>query len=70
MAEFASARTEPLRALPRLARLFRWLRTFGWPSSFDLHATKVDVFVREEEVVVRAELPGFRKEDVDVSVIR
>ncbi|MCZ6642632.1 MAG: Hsp20/alpha crystallin family protein [Gammaproteobacteria bacterium] len=68
MGEVTSARIEPASALPRLARLDRWLRKFGWPSSFDLHATRADVIVRDEEVVVRAELPGFGKEDIYVSV--
>jgi len=53
-----------------------WMRPFhtGWPSWSELgahleaRAPKVDVIDREEEVVVRAEVPGVDKDDLDVSV--
>ncbi|HEX7054982.1 MAG TPA: Hsp20/alpha crystallin family protein [Burkholderiales bacterium] len=73
-----------LERLPRavsaftdLERLFddffgrRWLRPFGWERPFgDFFdaGPNVDVIDRDDEVVVRAELPGYRKEDVEVSV--
>ena len=54
----------------------RWLRSFPreWPSwpelggVFEGKIPKVDVIDRDSEVVVRAELPGVKKEDLDVSV--
>lgn len=53
-----------------------WLRPFGWErphwaemmSAFEERMPKVDVIDREGEVVLRAEVPGVRKEDLDVSV--
>ena len=53
-----------------------WLRPFGWErpawgemlSAFEGRMPKVDVIDREDEVVVRAEVPGVTKDDLDVSV--
>jgi HSP20 family protein len=53
-----------------------WLRPFGWErprwgemmSAFEERMPKVDVIDREEEVVVRAEVPGVSKDDLDVTV--
>jgi HSP20 family protein len=48
-----------------------WMRPFGWGrplAEMAALAPSVDVIDREDEVVVRAEVPGFRKEDIDVSV--
>jgi HSP20 family protein len=51
-----------------------WVRPFRWdhPHWGDMSAMntlpRVDVVDREAEIVVRAELPGVRKEDVEVSV--
>jgi HSP20 family protein len=49
----------------------RWPRAFGWDlpvAERSEFAPNVDVIDRDDEVVVRAEVPGFRKEDVEVSV--
>ncbi len=54
----------------------RWLRSLQteWPSwpelggVFEGKIPKVDVIDRDSEVVVRAELPGVKKEDLDISV--
>jgi len=48
----------------------RWLRPFGWQRPFaELPAApSVDVIDRDDEVVVRAEVPGYKKEDIEVSV--
>jgi HSP20 family protein len=49
----------------------RWLRPFGWEgprAEFSTLAPSVDVIDREDEVLVRAEVPGFKKEDIDISV--
>lgn len=50
-----------------------FLQPFGWRSASplaDLEAQvpRVDVIDRDDQVIVRAELPGVRKEDVDVAV--
>lgn len=53
-----------------------WMRPVrtGWPSLGELAAPfegrmpKVDVIDRDEEVIVRAEVPGVQKDDLDVSV--
>jgi HSP20 family protein len=67
----------PRSVMPRLEQEIE--RFFGerWPRMFDssfyqtpLESTvpKVDVVDRESEVVVRAELPGFKKKEIDVSL--
>ena len=53
-----------------------WMRPFerrrpSWahlPAAFEGKMPKVDVVDREKEVVVRAEVPGVRKEDLEVSM--
>jgi HSP20 family protein len=48
-----------------------WLRPFGMGrplAELAAFAPSVDVIDREDEVVVRAEVPGFKKEDIDISV--
>ena len=53
-----------------------WLRPFGWdrPRGGELRGPleermpKVDIIDREDQVVVRAEVPGVNKDDLDVSV--
>ena len=53
-----------------------WLRPFGWErprwgelmGTFEERMPKVDIIDREEQVVVRAEVPGVNKDDLDVSV--
>lgn len=76
-----STRARGLMPFEDLERVFddvlsrRWLRPFSWelPSwgrlaPFEGRVPKVDVIDRESEIVVHAELPGVRKEDLDVSV--
>ena len=54
----------------------RWMRPFRWgfpefpelPSVFQGRYPKVDVIDREAEIIIRAELPGVKKEDLDVSM--
>jgi HSP20 family protein len=54
----------------------RWMRPFhmGWPSwgefavPFEGRMPKVDVIDRDDEVVVRAEVPGVEKDDLELSV--
>lgn len=52
-----------------------WLRSMRWPRALGLEseemqkwAPSVDVIEREKEIVVKAEVPGVRKEDVHVSL--
>ena len=49
-----------------------WLYPFGraWPEVFPFEGKtpRVDILERETEVVVRAELPGVEKDDLDVRV--
>ena len=67
----------PLSAFGEIDRLFddffgrRWMRPFGWErpfADFSEFGPNVDVIDRDDEVVVRAEVPGCRKEDIEVSV--
>lgn len=51
-----------------------WMQPFfrrGWPERepmFGGRVPKVDVIDRDEEIIVKAELPGITKEDLDVSI--
>jgi HSP20 family protein len=69
----------PLEEMERLFENFYprgWMRPLhtDWPSwsemarSFEVKMPKVDVIDRDDEVVVRAEVPGVEKKDLDVSV--
>jgi HSP20 family protein len=47
----------------------RWLRPAAWSPFAELPSMpSVDVIDREDEVVVRAEVPGYKKEEIEVSV--
>src|SRR5512138_3085937 len=49
----------------------RWLRPFGFERSFPELASaapSVDVIDRPDEVVVRAAVPGYKKEEIEISV--
>ena len=76
-------RATPARALnpfEEMDRMFEnffprgWMRPmrWDWPSQlgapFEGKMPKVDVVDRDTEVVVRAEIPGVKKEDIDISV--
>ncbi len=65
----------------RMDRLFEgflprgWMRPFHWERPFlgelahlEMKMPKVDVIDRENEVLVRAEVPGVAREDIEVSV--
>lgn len=52
---------------PRWPRLARW----GWPEAMSRMEAKmpaVDLIDRNDQLVVRAEIPGVKKEDIDISV--
>ncbi|BCS54795.1 Hsp20/alpha crystallin family protein [Geobacter sp. SVR] len=69
----------PLHEMERMERMFedfwrrpyaflspaRWLRTF--PEFEEPAIPSVDVYEEQEDVVVKAEIPGIRKEDVEVT---
>jgi HSP20 family protein len=76
-----SAPASPVATLRDVERLFEnfiersWRNPFGgdwpkWPDAAKLipQTPAVDIVDREKEVVVRAQLPGFKKSDLDVSV--
>lgn len=53
-----------------------WMRPFRWewpswaqlPQPFEGKMPRVDVIERDNEIVIRAELPGVNRDDVDVSL--
>ena len=49
----------------------RWLQPFSWqrPFTFGTPLPHVDVIDHDDEVLVRAEVPGYKKEDIAVSVL-
>jgi len=52
---------------PHWPRLARW----GWPEAMSRIEAKmpaVDLIDRNDQLVVRAEIPGVKKEDIDISV--
>jgi HSP20 family protein len=76
-------RVTPSRAVSPLEEMERWLdesfprawmHRFGWPSWGELirpierFAPRVNVLDRDDEIVVRAEVPGVEKDDQEVSV--
>lgn len=77
----AEKRTTPRAVNPfeEMDRMFdgffprRWMHPFHldmphWPELAELKAPKVDIIDRETEIVVKAELPGVAKGDVDVTM--
>ncbi len=52
--------------------LFRWPRLWGtgrWPGvELGLRVPVMDVFEKEDEVVVKAEIPGMSKDDIEVNL--
>jgi HSP20 family protein len=76
----APATTTPFQDLERVFEEFlnrRWLRPSGWEwprlgeisSRLDRQMPSVDIVDGDKEVVVRAELPGVEKKDIDVSIV-
>ena len=69
----------PFEEMERMFEPFRrrgWMRPsqWEWPSwsetvmPFGGHVPKVDVIERDDEIVIRAEIPGVDKKDLEVSV--
>ena len=52
----------------------RWMETFEpfgwqWPMGIDMERSfRVDVLDRDKELIVRAELPGVEKDDIEVTI--
>jgi HSP20 family protein len=76
----ASAPPAPFQDLERVFEDFlnrRWLRQGGieWPrwselsSLLERQAPSVDIIDADKEIVVRAQLPGVEKKDLDVSLV-
>lgn len=66
----------PMRELEEMERRFqdvfgRWLMPSGWgqPGEMRAWAPALEVFEQEDKFVVKAEVPGVREEDINVSVV-
>ena len=79
--ELQTARSmHPLQEMERLFEGFYprgWLRPFHreWPTFGELNAfggktPSVDLIERDDEIVIKAELPGVDKKDLDISVTK
>jgi HSP20 family protein len=76
----SKAETHAMNPFEEMERLFEasfpgaWLRPWRWPAfnemaaPFEGRMPKVDVIDRENQVLVRAELPGVNKDDIEVSL--
>ncbi len=78
----AESRPAYLHPLEEIERLFDALTSRGWlspwsrdwsmlsriPSPFEGKTPKVDLIDRDDELVLHAELPGVKKEDVEVTL--
>jgi HSP20 family protein len=78
----ASGTSRSVSPFDEMERLFEqffgrgWMRPFGWDNplwnemarTMDVRVPSVDVIDREEEIVVRAEIPGVDKENLEVSL--
>jgi HSP20 family protein len=77
--EIQKARPRALRPWEDIDRLFDEFFTRGWPRplrferlfpelAWEAAVPKLDIVDRDDEVLVRAEVPGVNKEDLEVSV--
>jgi HSP20 family protein len=69
----------PFEEMDRLMENFfprQWLRPFRWEmptwselgAPLDVRSPRVDIIDRDNDIVVKAEIPGVKKEDLDVSM--
>jgi len=77
---FPAQPVSPLSAWERdFDRFFEDVRRFPWPSVWhperwwprqmvDVHVPAVDVYDEKDEVVVKAELPGMTKDDIEINL--
>jgi HSP20 family protein len=74
-----SGDVSPFRSFQRMAdemdRMFdefgfgsRWLSPFSRQSGADMWAPQIDVFQKNNELTIRADLPGLKREDVTVDI--
>ncbi len=78
-AERAPARyTDPFEEMERLfegffgrglPRMFSPWEMSPWAGGAQVRMPRVDIIDKDEQVLIRAEMPGVRKEDLDVSVV-
>jgi HSP20 family protein len=72
-------RRNVLSALDEMDRMFdryfrgwgmgpSWLPRLRWPEELEVSYPDVDVFEEGNEVVVKAEMPGIKKEEVDIEL--
>ena len=78
--EVSRTATHLMNPFEEMERLFEatfpgaWMRPWRWPAfnemaaPFEGRMPKVDVIDREDEVLVRAELPGVNKDDIEISL--
>jgi len=74
--EAPSRMLSPFEEMDRMMESFfprRWMQPFRWemphfPELAELKMPKVDIIDRDTEIVVRAELPGVAKDDIDLSI--
>ncbi len=69
----------PFEEMDRLMESFfprQWLRPFRWEmptwaelgAPMEIRSPRVDIIDRDNDIVVKAEIPGVKKEDLDVSM--
>jgi HSP20 family protein len=46
----------------------KWMPSIRWPEEMELSYPAVDIFEDNKHVTVKAELPGIKKEDLDVNI--
>jgi HSP20 family protein len=46
----------------------RWLPSIRWPEAMGITYPSVDVYENDKQVTVKAELPGVKKEDLDINI--
>jgi HSP20 family protein len=46
----------------------RWLPSIRWPEEMEMSYPSVDIFEDNKHITVKAELPGMKKEDLDVNI--
>lgn len=79
VAQRSGRRASPFDDMERMMEGFfprGWLQPFRWEwpewatasAPFSSHAPRVDVIDKEEAILVRAEVPGVKKDDLDVSL--
>ena len=74
--ESSSRMLSPFEEMDRMMESFlprRWMHPFHWdmphfPDMAELKMPKVDIIDRDTDIVVKAELPGVTKDDIDLSI--